>query len=376
MNRYPDLVQGTKLDTSFDNDYTVHEHDDSEDEQRLSRPARRVEYWATEKALAEGGFGEIFLQRCIRGGGRRQVEWRAVKMVSKRKSRAKKIDYVTELEAIAKFSQKRYSKCFVKLLGWYDTNDHLFIAMEYFPLGDLQRYMSESQPLPETDAQHISYQVLEGLNYMHSEDFAHRDIKPANILIKSRPPDGSWWIKLSDFGISKRFDPSAEQVSTIKGTVAYMAPELVCHDTRLPLVINHQAADMWSVGEMVFRMLSKTAAFPSLHALLSYHVRPDFFPSKPLERIGASKQTLDFIQSLMRPAPEARLTSSQALDHAWLRSLRRSATVILPMRQYHPGSSNDVRAIKRRRTMGYSNINGHEYLPRDTICIRAVSPYD
>ena len=51
--------------------------------------------------------------------------------------------------------------------------------MEYFPLGDLQQHMSEDRPLAESDAQHVSYQILGGLDYMHSEHFAHRDIKPS-----------------------------------------------------------------------------------------------------------------------------------------------------------------------------------------------------
>ena len=66
----------------------------------------------------------------------------------------------------------------MKLLGWYDSADSLFIAMEYFPLGDLQKYMSENEPIPERDVQEVTYQVLEGLQYMHQEGFAHRDIKP------------------------------------------------------------------------------------------------------------------------------------------------------------------------------------------------------
>ncbi|SPO02533.1 uncharacterized protein DNG_05206 [Cephalotrichum gorgonifer] len=329
MSRYPDLVQGTKLDTSFTDDYTVHEHEDSEDEQCLGRPARRVEYWRTERPLAEGGFGEVYLQQCIEG--RRRVYLRAVKVLSKFKSRAKNINYITELEVIAKFSQKRYSNYFVKLLGWYDTDNDLFIAMEYFPLGDLQQYISKNQSLPEPDAQQVSYQVLEGLNYMHSENFAHRDIKPGNILIKSCPPDGSWWIKLSDFGISKRLDPSVEQNSTVKGTWSYMPPELFGYESGTPRVINYQAADMWSAGEMVFRMLSNEAVFPSPQVLLRYAAQPDFFPSEPLERNGAGKQAVDFIRSLMRPAPGDRLTSSQALDHPWLRPLRPSAPVISAM---------------------------------------------
>lgn len=73
----------------------------------------------------------------------------------------------------------QYSKCFVKLLGWYDDDvSNLCIAMEYFPLGDLQKYMDETEPFDETDVREISFQVLEGLSYMHREGFAHRDIKP------------------------------------------------------------------------------------------------------------------------------------------------------------------------------------------------------
>jgi serine/threonine protein kinase len=49
--------------------------------------------------------------------------------------------------------------------------------MEYLPHGDLHKYLSS--PLPETDAQHIVSQILEGLDFMHENGFAHRDLKPA-----------------------------------------------------------------------------------------------------------------------------------------------------------------------------------------------------
>ncbi len=50
--------------------------------------------------------------------------------------------------------------------------------MEYFPLGDLQQHMKSTGSMAEEDVRIITYQVLEGLSYMHSEGFAHRDIKP------------------------------------------------------------------------------------------------------------------------------------------------------------------------------------------------------
>lgn len=50
--------------------------------------------------------------------------------------------------------------------------------MEYFPMGDLQKYLDAHAPLPENDTCQIICQVLRGLSVMHEEGFAHRDIKP------------------------------------------------------------------------------------------------------------------------------------------------------------------------------------------------------
>lgn len=70
----------------------------------------------------------------------------------------------------------QYDHCFVKSFGWYEDNMDIFIAMEFFPEGDLGKYLGS--PLPEQEAQDIAAQVLEGLQFMHSHNFAHRDLKP------------------------------------------------------------------------------------------------------------------------------------------------------------------------------------------------------
>jgi serine/threonine protein kinase len=52
--------------------------------------------------------------------------------------------------------------------------------MEYFPLGDLQSFLNDApNPLAEPEVQQITFQILEGLKFMHDNGFAHRDIKPA-----------------------------------------------------------------------------------------------------------------------------------------------------------------------------------------------------
>ncbi|KAH7313556.1 kinase-like domain-containing protein [Stachybotrys elegans] len=338
MSRIPDLVQDTRLDTTFDDRYTVHHHDDSDDE-RNARSMRRAEVWQWEHMLARGGCGEVWLQRCVQGG--RSHNWRAVKVVP----RETQVHYISELEAIAKFSQKRYSKCFVKLFGWYTAGTSLCIAMEYFPLGDLQKQMSSGGPIAHDDVRDICFQIMEGLHYMHREGFAHRDIKPGNVLVKSRPPASSWWVKLSDFGISKRLEESMGQLSTVKGTVSYMAPELLGHEPGSPVQIDYMASDMWSAGEMTFRMLTKSATFSSHRALLRYLDRPDLFPSQEITNHGGSEDAASFIRQLMQPSPESRLRSGQALEHPWLRLYSQQCNQSYTQPYGEPGSTLTPPAI-------------------------------
>ena len=63
--------------------------------------------------------------------------------------------------------------------GWYESLGSLCIAMEYCELGDLEDYLSSVPPLPEIQAQEITFQTLEGVRYMHENEFAQRDLKPA-----------------------------------------------------------------------------------------------------------------------------------------------------------------------------------------------------
>ena len=64
----------------------------------------------------------------------------------------------------------------MQLLGWYESDDNIHIAMEYISLGNLRNYLEDERS--ESEAKVVTQQLLEGLVVIHEEGFAHRDLKP------------------------------------------------------------------------------------------------------------------------------------------------------------------------------------------------------
>ncbi|EGU84762.1 hypothetical protein FOXB_04726 [Fusarium oxysporum f. sp. conglutinans Fo5176] len=317
----PELVRDTELRTRFETPYTIHEF--LEGPYSLA-PARR-EVWKRLKTIGQGGFSYVCLEECVQGHAEDTPQTRAVKVISSRQD-ADAMSYSRELEAVAKFSQKKFMTYFVKSFGWYRGPEDLFISLEYFPLGDLQSYMNQTPLLPEDDVRQIARQILYALSILHEEGFAHRDLKPANILIKSCPPS-AWWIKLGDFGLSKRATVT-QMPSIAGGTPGFMAPDIMeillyreSGDRSHPPSIPHDkwvAADLWSLGETLVRMVLGKAAFRSHEHLMGFYLGRMPFPLCQSEGLGLSLDMLDFIQQAMTAKATDRITSHAGLSHPWV----------------------------------------------------------
>ncbi|VUC20416.1 unnamed protein product [Clonostachys rosea] len=316
----PEVVRDSRLEVSFLSNgaqhYTIHPR-----AVRNRRVQRVQDRWLRREVFAEGGQGSVELQvlESARASTGRPL-MRAVKKIRLRlTSNSGDLKLVQrELKAIFKFSQPRYSELFVQPSGWFIGDEFVYIAMEYYELGDLQTYLDDPERCPsnrlkEQDVHDISLQVLDALCMMHAEQFSHRDVKPKNILIKQQPPM-QWWVKLGDFGISKH----GEEVTShqyIRGTESFMPPEL-----RFQWKTSEELAyaiDMWSLGEMVFRALTGRPTF-KVEQLVGYCEKRLNFPISPLSDVGASENVIDFIQKLVLPDPAVRLTSDEASEHPWI----------------------------------------------------------
>ena len=97
---------------------------------------------------------------------------------------------------------------------------------------------------------------------MHAKNIAHRDLKPENILIKysqtfgeSRDPLKSS-LKIADLGAAKVLDPGNRNTPYVVSRY-YRAPELILGSNKYDCSI-----DVWSVGCILFELITRTPLFP------------------------------------------------------------------------------------------------------------------
>ncbi|KAI8667339.1 Autophagy-related protein 1 [Fusarium sp. Ph1] len=307
----PELVRDSHLEATFHPNADIPNKTTHLKYQGRRRPQQ--EKWVRQKMLGRGGFGIVWLEKRDPDSPT-AYNFRAVKQLDIAKIKSKRRDCVRELEALAKFSQAKYSEFFVKSYGWFQSPSALFLAMEYCELGDLKDHIEEHGKLAEDQVQDIGWQILQGLRFMHHNNFAHRDLKPANILIKNKPPHGDWHVKICDLGLSKRIGTDTA-TSTVQGTPGFMPPESVPGIGDSPKHIDPFPADMWCLGETIFYLLTRKQTFRGDPMQLRQYWKGSPFPKEPLLQVRASDAAISFVQELMARLPAQRLTAEMADQH-------------------------------------------------------------
>lgn len=206
---------------------------------------------------------------------------------------------LSELRAMGRLSKE--NGLFVQLIGWFPSNGYIYFAMEYCPLGDITQCFQD--PLSEVDARNIGSQVLEGLTKLHEIRIIHRDIKPQNILVQQRDPI---WVKISDFGISKRVIDGETEARTQSGTQGYMAPEVFGPlDDEVESSAYTSAVDIWSLGCFLHYLLTKEPPFKDYAALNRYKAGKAF-PEEKLIAHDVGSPGRKLIKDLVVFEPERR----------------------------------------------------------------------
>ncbi|KAI5837923.1 kinase-like domain-containing protein [Morchella snyderi] len=328
--------------------------------------------WRKEKELGKGGFGSVRLEKAVIGGAE---PMRAVKRILRGSSTTNNLYIQREVKALIMVQD--HLNLFVKFYGWYEDDFHFFIAMEYAPFGDLGSYIKSFKEDAHSNAIIITQQLLKALVILHERKIYHRDLKPPNVLITSLAP---LHVKLADFGASK--STINTMLRTQCGTATYQAPEMQGLSIQRHALGGEYpfALDMWSLGCMVYELLTTEAPFLeepvpeeevsevswisddppersiNMAMLVDFCEEKIDFPLQPLHNASVSLKGIDFVTKLLVASPEFRMTAQTALKHDWFTQLGSSDA-------YFEDIANELISLGINSTIAKSLIRAHREGP-------------
>lgn len=153
----------------------------------------------------------------------------------------------------------------VNIFDFGESDDGLFIAMEYVDGGSLREHLRRLQRmqkyLPLVQSLQIAAQIADALDYAHRRGIIHRDVKPGNIMLKrltrpDEPGEQPFRAMLTDFGLVKLVEGNdLTQSGATLGTPTYMSPEQ-CAGEKLD-----GRSDLYSLGIVLYELVTNRLPF-------------------------------------------------------------------------------------------------------------------
>jgi len=130
-----------------------------------------------------------------------------------------------------------------------------YIVLELVNGGDLFDFVCNSGRFSEDVARYYFTQLMDALDYMHSNNCTHRDLKPENIML-----DSEFNLKVADFGFAAPVSgrDGSGFLTTQLGTMSYMAPEI-----HLGKPYTGPGVDLFASAIILFVMVSQRPPFDS-----------------------------------------------------------------------------------------------------------------
>ncbi|XP_062841778.1 serine/threonine-protein kinase MAK [Trichomycterus rosablanca] len=198
--------------------------------------------YTTLKQLGDGTYGSVLMGKSNESG-----ELVAIKRMKRKFYSWEECINLREVKSLKKLNHANV----VKLKEVIRENDHLYFVFEYMKENLYQLMKDRNKLFPESVIRNITFQILQGLSFIHKHGFFHRDIKPENLLCM-----GPELVKIADFGLAREIrsrPPYTDYVSTRW----YRAPEVLLRSS-----IYSSPIDLWAVGCIVAELYTLRPLFP------------------------------------------------------------------------------------------------------------------
>ena len=235
-----------------------------------------------------------------------------------------------QYEILSKFNHENIYKAIDMFIS---PNKNQYLITPYYQ-NNLHDYVTNK--LPEKVIKQIIFQIICGVNYLHSLKYLHRDIKPDNILLSS---EGK--VILTDFDLCRQESKGKDDPMTRTAvTLYYRAPEIFFGDSYYGNKI-----DIWSIGcvfaELVigrplFRAKNELGTlsniienigcpteenWPGVSQLPNYlpFSGGDFKLGKMLEEGGLSKEGVNMVTQMLMLDPKKRPSCEEMLKNDYFK---------------------------------------------------------
>uniref|UniRef100_A0A8B9P0X5 Ribosomal protein S6 kinase n=1 Tax=Accipiter nisus TaxID=211598 RepID=A0A8B9P0X5_9AVES len=259
-----------------------------------------------EKPLGEGSFS--ICRKCLH---KKTSQEYAVKIISKR------MEANTQREITALKLCEGHPNV-VKLHEVYHDQLHTFLVMELLKGGELLERIQKKKHFSETEASHIMRRLVSAVSHMHDVGVVHRDLKPENLLFTDETDNSE--IKIIDFGFARLKPPDNQPLKTPCFTLHYAAPELLNHNGY------DESCDLWSLGVILYTMLSGQVPFQSQDKSLTCtsaleimkKIKKGEFSFEGEAWKNVSEEAKELIQGLLTVDPNKRIKMSSLRYNEWL----------------------------------------------------------
>ncbi len=241
-----------------------------------------------------------------------------------------------------------------------EEDGQVFIVMELVS-GKTLRALSSEGPVEPRALARLGAEVAEALAAAHAQGVVHGDIKPENIIMQ---PDGR--VKLLDFGIARQM--AAETLtltrslsahpwlpdSQIAGTLAYMAPEVLCGQ------LTDARADLFSLGVVLYELAARRRPFPGpTTTALTAQILNEAPPALNATGTIVPAELARIVHKLLEKNPDSRYQSARDVQvdlNNLVRDLElgavlpaavvgKRAVAVLPFKLFTPNPEDDYLSV-------------------------------